>query len=71
MPQVFDVVIIGSGLAGMSCALSLDSKYKIALVSKGALISGSSDYAQGGISAVMDDDDHFDNHVRDTFVAGA
>lgn len=71
MSQVFDVVIIGSGLAGMSCALSLDSKYKIALISKGQLISGSSDQAQGGISAVMDDEDNFDNHVRDTFVAGA
>ena len=52
MSQLFDVVIIGSGLAGMSCALSLDPKYKIALISKGALISGSSDQAQGGISAV-------------------
>ena len=71
MSQVFDVVIIGSGLAGMSCALSLGEQYKIALISKGGLISGSSDYAQGGIAAVMDSDDNFDNHIRDTFIAGA
>ena len=71
MPQVFDVVIIGSGLAGMSCALSLSTEHKIALISKGGLISGSSDLAQGGIAAVMDSDDNFDNHIRDTFIAGA
>ena len=71
MSQIFDVVIIGSGLAGMSCALSLGEEYKIALISKGGLISGSSDQAQGGIAAVMDSDDNFENHIRDTFVAGA
>lgn len=71
MPQVFDVVIIGSGLAGMSAALSIDPTCNIALISKGNLISGSSDYAQGGISAVMDEEDNFDNHVNDTYVAGA
>ena len=71
MSQLFDVVIIGSGLAGMSCALSLGEQYKIALISKGGLVSGSSDLAQGGIAAVMDSDDNFENHIRDTFVAGA
>ena len=71
MSQVFDVVIIGSGLAGMSCALTLGEQYKIALISKGGLVSGSSDLAQGGIAAVMDSDDNFDNHIRDTFIAGA
>ena len=71
MSQLFDVVIIGSGLAGMSCALSLGEQYKIALISKGGLISGSSDLAQGGIAAVMDSDDNFENHIRDTFIAGA
>ena len=71
MSQVFDVVIIGSGLAGMSCALTLGEQYKIALISKGGLVSGSSDLAQGGIAAVMDSDDNFENHIRDTFIAGA
>ena len=55
----------------MSCALSLGEQYKIALISKGGLVSGSSDLAQGGIAAVMDSDDNFENHIRDTFVAGA
>ena len=69
--QIFDVVIVGSGLAGMSCALSLGEQYKVALVSKGGLVGGSSDQAQGGIAAVMDSNDNFNNHIQDTFIAGA
>lgn len=68
---LYDVIIIGSGLAGMSCALQLSEHLKIAVISKGALIGGSSDWAQGGIAAVMDTQDTFAAHVADTVVAGA
>ena len=68
--QHYDVVIIGSGLAGMSAALSLASDKKVALISKGKLLSGSSDWAQGGIAAVMDKEDDIENHYNDTMVAG-
>lgn len=71
MSKMYDVVIVGSGLAGMACALSLPAEYKIALISKGQLISGSSDQAQGGIAAVMDKTDTIEAHVEDTLIAGA
>ncbi|AXF86091.1 L-aspartate oxidase [Ephemeroptericola cinctiostellae] len=71
MQQQYDVVIVGSGLAGMSAALSLAPSLKVALLSKGQLLSGSSDWAQGGIAAVMGADDSIDNHYDDTMVAGA
>ena len=71
MQQHYDVVIIGSGLAGMTTALSLAETKKVALLSKGQLLSGSSDWAQGGIAAVMGDDDNINNHYDDTMVAGA
>jgi L-aspartate oxidase len=69
--QFFDTLIIGSGLAGITAALSLADTQKVALISKGWLLSGSSDWAQGGIAAVLGDDDNIDNHVDDTMVAGA
>lgn len=71
LEQQYDVVIIGSGLAGMTTALSLATGRKVALLSKGALLSGSSDWAQGGIAAVMDREDSVDAHYDDTMVAGA
>ena len=67
----YDVLIIGGGLAGLSVALNLPSSQRIALVSKLALDITASSKAQGGIAAVLDPDDHTDNHIRDTLVAGA
>ncbi len=67
----FDVLIIGSGAAGLSCALRLASSTHVAVLSKGPLREGSTFYAQGGISAVMDQDDSVDAHVADTMAAGA
>lgn len=67
----YDVLIIGSGVAGLSLALRLPKSIRIALLSKGALLEGSSLYAQGGIAAVLDDGDSIDAHVQDTLVAGA
>jgi L-aspartate oxidase len=67
----FDVLIVGSGLAGLSAALQLPSHLRVALITKGELNEGASAWAQGGIAAVMADTDSFDSHVSDTLTAGA
>jgi L-aspartate oxidase len=67
----YDVLIIGSGAAGLTAALSLAESRKVLVLAKGKLDSGSTAWAQGGIAAVLDAGDTFDNHVRDTMVAGA
>ena len=69
--QYFDVLIIGSGAAGLSLALRLPVTLSIAVVSKGPLSEGSTLYAQGGISAVLDADDTLTSHITDTINAGA
>ena len=69
--QHFDVVIIGSGLAGLTAALQLAPTHRVAVLTKLELRDGASAWAQGGIAAVMDEGDTFDNHVQDTLVAGA
>ncbi|TNE91122.1 MAG: L-aspartate oxidase [Gammaproteobacteria bacterium] len=66
-----DVLVVGSGAAGMTVALQLADKYRIALLSKSALKSGSTWYAQGGIAAVFDNEDSIESHVQDTLIAGA
>ncbi|MCW3481867.1 L-aspartate oxidase [Neisseriaceae bacterium JH1-16] len=67
----FDVLIIGSGLAGMTLALHLAETRKVGLITKRDLLEGSSTYAQGGIAAVLDTGDSVEDHIRDTLVAGA
>ncbi|THC46800.1 L-aspartate oxidase [Massilia sp. Mn16-1_5] len=67
----FDVAIVGSGLAGLSVALHLAQTRKVAIISKRALLDGASDWAQGGIAAVLDSGDSHDQHIADTLVAGA
>ena len=66
-----DVLIIGSGLAGMSAALHLADRFPVALVTKHELLDGASSWAQGGIAAVLDSSDSVEDHIRDTLVAGA
>ncbi|MBU2884688.1 L-aspartate oxidase [Gilvimarinus agarilyticus] len=66
-----DVLIIGSGAAGLTLALSLAETARVAVLSKSAINTGSTWYAQGGIAAVLDDQDTVDAHVADTLVAGA
>ncbi|PIE83026.1 MAG: L-aspartate oxidase [Candidatus Contendobacter odensis] len=67
-----DVLIIGCGAAGLSLALRLaDSVNSIVVLAKGPLHEGSTYYAQGGISAVLDTDDSFESHQQDTLIAGA
>ena len=67
----FDVLIVGSGLAGLSAALLLAPTRRVAVITKRAVHEGSSGWAQGGIAAVWSKDDSFDAHVDDTLVAGA
>jgi L-aspartate oxidase len=67
----FDVLILGSGLAGQSLALRLADHRRVALVTKSALEDSASAWAQGGIAAVLDSADSVDAHVADTLTAGA
>ena len=67
----FDVLIIGSGLAGQSAALRLAKTQRVALISKRSLEDSASSWAQGGIAAVLDSQDSIEAHIRDTLVAGA
>ncbi|NVD44900.1 L-aspartate oxidase [Qipengyuania atrilutea] len=71
MTQTHDVLIIGSGAAGLTAALELAEHKKVLVLAKGSLTGGSTAWAQGGIAAVLDAGDTFDNHIRDTMVAGA
>src|SRR5665811_1989385 len=68
----YDVLIVGSGGAGLSLALKLaDHSMRVAALSKFALTAGSTYYAQGGISAVFDAGDSIESHIEDTLDAGA
>jgi len=71
MALYFDILVIGSGLAGQSAALRLAKTCKVGLISKRALEDSASSWAQGGIAAVLDSQDSIDAHIRDTIVAGA
>ncbi len=70
-PRLTDVLIIGSGAAGLSAALHIAPHRRVTVVSKGPVDEGSTRYAQGGISAVLDRTDSFDAHIQDTLDAGA
>ncbi len=70
LPNYFDVLIVGSGAAGLYAALCLPSKYRIALISKENLNSSSSDWAQGGIAAPLAITDSPDLHGEDTIKSG-
>ena len=67
----YDVLIIGSGAAGLTLALKLAKRARIAVLAKGPVQEGNTFYAQGGISAVLDRDDSIESHVTDTMQAGA
>ncbi len=66
-----DVIIVGSGAAGLTAALGLAEKLKVLVLAKGTLTGGSTAWAQGGIAAVLDAGDTFEEHIRDTMTAGA
>ncbi len=65
-----DVLIIGSGAAGLTSALQLAQTKKVTVLAKGALSDGATAWAQGGIAAVLEPGDTFEDHIRDTMVAG-
>ncbi|MBW7849100.1 MAG: L-aspartate oxidase [Rhodospirillales bacterium] len=69
--RTFDVLVIGSGGAGLSVALLLAPHARVAVLSKGPLSEGSTYYAQGGIAAVLDTTDSIESHIQDTLNAGA
>ncbi len=68
--QQHDVLIIGSGAAGLSLAIKLADHANVAVLSKEALIEGATLYAQGGVSAVLDEQDTLESHVEDTLATG-
>ena len=70
-PIAHDVVIIGSGAAGLTAALNLADERRVLVLAKGALSEGSTAYAQGGIAAVLEAGDTFESHIQDTMIAGA
>lgn len=69
--QSFEVLVIGSGLAGLSVALRLADRRKVALITKRGLDDSATHRAQGGIAAVLDSEDSIEAHIRDTLIAGA
>jgi L-aspartate oxidase len=66
-----DVLIVGSGAAGLTAALNLAETHKVAVIAKGALGDSATGRAQGGIAAALEEGDSFEAHVEDTMVAGA
>lgn len=67
----FDVIIVGTGVAGLYSALHIDPSLQVALVTKANIDESNSFLAQGGIAAVMTPDDNYVNHIDDTLKAGA
>src|SRR3569623_220075 len=66
-----DILIIGSGAAGLTAALNLAKRFKVTVLAKGALNEGATAWAQGGIAAVLEPGDTFESHIEDTMLAGA
>ncbi|MEO6199120.1 MAG: L-aspartate oxidase [Sphingomicrobium sp.] len=71
MTTTADVLIIGSGAAGLTAALNLAETRTVAVMAKGELGGGATEWAQGGIAAVLEEGDSFDAHIEDTMIAGA
>ena len=71
MPVESDLLVIGSGIAGLTCALECAGRGRVVLVTKDRLPESSSQYAQGGIASVWSPEDSFESHIDDTLAAGA
>ena len=67
----FDFLILGSGIAGLSFALKVAPRGRVAIVTKKDRAESNTNYAQGGVAAVTSKEDSFELHVRDTLTAGA
>lgn len=70
MSKHSDILIVGGGVAGLTLALRLNSRYRISILCKGSLEDSASSVAQGGIAAVFDREDSFEDHIRDTLKTG-
>src|SRR5512143_2936251 len=69
-PLETDYLVIGSGIAGLNFALLAAEHGRVVVVTKKRLTDSSTNWAQGGVAAVLSKDDSFDQHVQDTLVAG-
>lgn len=68
--NLYDVLIVGSGAAGLTAALNIDAGFQVAVLAKGLLSEGSTFYAQGGIAAALDTEDSIEAHLQDTLRTG-
>lgn len=71
MKEKYQYIIVGSGLAGLTCALTLEKSGSVLLISKSKVIDCATNLAQGGIAAVISPEDNFTSHIQDTLIAGA
>ena len=65
-----NILVIGSGAAGLTAALELSDKFNVLIISKETLVDSSTWYAQGGIAAVLAKEDTTESHIQDTLIAG-
>jgi L-aspartate oxidase len=71
MTPGFDVLVVGTGLAGLTLTLHVADRKRVGLITKQQLLDGASSWAQGGIAAALAGDDTPESHIRDTLTAGA
>ncbi len=69
--QQFDFLVLGSGIAGLTYAIKTAQYGRVAIVTKDYAAEGCTQYAQGGVCAVLDQSDSVQDHINDTIVAGA